>query len=412
MNPDRHILRELAREYAEIAALPVQQEKIRLWRRLNGLNPVRPMVMIDQICWNEIEREFPEQLSLRCQAEDAREYERFLRRTIFQWRHFPADMVVEPFLPLTRSFTDTGFGLGIVEETVATDPANEVVAHHYINQFESDADLEKVRMPVVAYDAPATERRWRRAQEYFDGALEVRLVGVTPYLSIWDPISMWMGVQEALYALMDRPEFMHRLAARVTEGYLARLDQMEAQNLLYGPQPVIHCTGAWTDELPAAGWDPAHPRAKDMWMYGMAQMLGAVSPQMFDEFEIAYTRRLCERFGLVYYGCCEPLHERVGLVRKLPRVRKISMSPWVDQERGAEAIGRDFVFSRKPNPALLAGDTFDPEVIRRDLRNTIRICQKHGCPLELIQKDISTIRGETRRLVEWSRVALEEAGAA
>lgn len=44
---DREIIRHLAAEVAEIAALPVQEEKRRMWRRLNGLKPVRPMVMIE-----------------------------------------------------------------------------------------------------------------------------------------------------------------------------------------------------------------------------------------------------------------------------------------------------------------------------------------------------------------------------
>ncbi len=35
---EREILRELARRYADIAALPVQDERRDLWTRLNGLD--------------------------------------------------------------------------------------------------------------------------------------------------------------------------------------------------------------------------------------------------------------------------------------------------------------------------------------------------------------------------------------
>ena len=42
---DRQTLRELARHLAEIAALPVQAERIRLWRDFNALRPHRPMVV-------------------------------------------------------------------------------------------------------------------------------------------------------------------------------------------------------------------------------------------------------------------------------------------------------------------------------------------------------------------------------
>ena len=54
-------------------------------------------------------------------------------------------------------------------------------------------------------------------------------------------------------------------------------------------------------------------------------------------------------------------------VRMIPNVRKVSMSPWVNEERGAAEIGRDFVYSRKPSPALLATDHFNPEKVRADL---------------------------------------------
>ena len=85
----------------------------------------------------------------------------------------------------------------------------------------------------------------------------------------------------------------------------------------------------------------------------MAQIFSSVSPGMHQEFELDYAVRWYARFGLVYYGCCEPLDGKMDIIRKIPHVRKISMSPWVDEEKGAERIGRDFVFSRKPSPAFL-----------------------------------------------------------
>ncbi len=40
------IVRELAARVAEVAALPVQDEKRALWRKLNARTPARPMVMV------------------------------------------------------------------------------------------------------------------------------------------------------------------------------------------------------------------------------------------------------------------------------------------------------------------------------------------------------------------------------
>jgi hypothetical protein len=405
---DVSVLRKLAKEAAEIAALPVQEEKRALWRRLNARKPARPMVMVDQVCWNEMN--VNDELTLRCTDSECQRYEGELRRTLFQWRHFPVDMVVEPFIRVPKAILNTGHGIRTKEETVVTDPTNSVVGHKFHNQLQTEADLEKIQMPRVSHDAAETARRLAVAHEIFDGILEVRAWGADPYLSLWDPISCWMGVEGALYTIADRPEYMHRLVGRVTDGYMVMLDQLESQGLLCGPQSLIHCTGAWTDELPAPGYNPDKPRLKDMWMFGLAQMFSTVSPAMFQEFEVDYASRICERFGLVYYGCCDPLDGKMAEVRRIPHVRKVSMSPWVNEARGAAEIKGDFVYSRKPNPALLAATHFDGEAIRAEFTATRKVCEKFGCPLEYILKDISTVAHEPERLFQWAKIAMESVG--
>ncbi len=402
---DVAIVRELAAKVAEVAALPVQEEKRRLWRALNALQPERPMVTIDQVCWNEMNVD--DELTLHCADPECRGHEDYLRRTLFQWKRFPVDMVVEPFVRVYKAIHNTGFGVAVHEQTASIDPTSAVVGHAFENQFVTEDDLEKIKTPKVWHDPEETARRAEVAHELFDGVIEIRLEGADTYLSLWDPISTWMGVQNALYTLVDNPDFMHRLVGRVTDGYMVMLDQLEEQGLLCGPQSLIHCTGAYTDELPAPGYDPAKPRTKDLWMFGLAQMFSTVSPGMFREFEVDYASRICERFGLVYYGCCDPLDGKMREVRMIPNVRKVSMSPWTNQERGAERIGRDFVFSRKPNPAFLAWDDYRIDQVREDLQATKEVCDKYGCPLELILKDISTVRYEPQRLFEWAKVAME-----
>ena len=244
------------------------------------------------------------------------------------------------------------------------------------------------------------------ALELFDGILAVKMQGATPGFRVWDLITTWRGGENVLWDLADRPQHMHRIMSRLTEAEMSQLDQLEELGLLGWGQSTIHCSGAHTDELPASGFDPGHPRAKDMWTCGMAQIFSSVSPAMHDEFEIDYAIDWYARFGLGYYGCCEPLHDKIDLIRKLPNVRKISMSPWVDVEAGASQIGADFVFSRKPNPAFLAGATWEPEVVERDLVETRDACERHGCPLEFILKDISTVGYEPQRLWEWSKIAM------
>jgi hypothetical protein len=59
----------------------------------------------------------------------------------------------------------------------------------------------------------------------------------------------------------------------------------------------------------------------------------------------------------------------------------------------------------------LAYDKFDPEAVRADLRATRETCRNDGCPLELILKDISTVRHKPERLFQWAAVAMEVAGS-
>lgn len=409
---DIDIVRELAGRVAEIAALPVQEEKRALWRKLNAKQPERPMVTVDNIPWNEMN--IDDELTLQCEDEDCRGYETNLRRILFRWKHFPVDMVVEPFIRVRKAVTGYAIHSGMygfypIEDLAHTDPDGQT-SHKFKNQLPDDSALEKLRTPEMGHDEAETARRLEVADVLFGGLLDIRPEGLDPYVGVWDLISLWMSVEGALYAIVDRPEFVHKLVEYLTTATLSMLDQLEDQGLLCGPQSLIHCTGAFTDELPAPGYDPEKPRTKDLWMFGLAQMFSTVSPAMFKEFEVDYASRICERFGLVYYGCCDPLSDRMDEVRMLLNVRKVSISPWADQERAAREMGGDFVFSRKPSPALLATDTFKPQVIRDDLMATRRICDKHGCPLELIQKDISTVRWEPQRLTEWSRIAMEVAG--
>lgn len=73
ISKQKQIIRELAGRIAEIAYLPVQDEKRKLWRRNNDLMDSRPMVYIDQLPWHEIGRS--EEMRLYCTEPFLRELE-------------------------------------------------------------------------------------------------------------------------------------------------------------------------------------------------------------------------------------------------------------------------------------------------------------------------------------------------
>jgi hypothetical protein len=401
---DREIIRELGKQYAEIAGLPIQEEKKDLWRKLNSLHPTRSLLAIVQLPWHEMD--WNGELTLRTQDPFLRGIETSLRRTLYLWRHMPADMVVEPCLEVHRRILGTGFGMASDEKTAPLDGLNDVVGHEYHNQFTSFDDIQKIRMPSVRADTEYDLARQETASEILSGILPVRMVGATGFFALWDRLAEWMSPGDILYDLMDRPEFIHAIMERYTAVNLAYIDQMEEQGLLEPAQSSIHGSYAFCDDLPAQGFDPQKPRAIDSWAFGMAQIFSTVSPEMHDEFEIQYVKRIYERFGLVYYGCCEPLHDRIHIVRKLPNVRKISCSPWCDIDIAAEKIGKDYVVSRKPTPALLATEKPDWTTVEKEIRDTLSACRRTCSPVEFILKDLSTVKYRPQNLWEWEKRAM------
>jgi hypothetical protein len=405
---DVAVVRELAAQVAEIAALPVHAERIREWEALNGLRPERPMAMIDEIPWHEMNVD--DELTVVSADPFTQELETTLRRELYRWNHMRLDMVVEPYLDIKKVINRPGWGVRIAEDTI--DQGGEIRSHAYVDQLENPEDIEKLRVLEPSLDVEATAVREARAHECLDGLLEVRMQGLTGYngdelaFPLWDDIEQFRGTEPILLDFMDRPEHLHAIADRLTEVRLAELDILEAKGLIGYGNDRIHCTGAHTTELPKEGFDPARPRAIDTWTVGRSQLFVSVGDATFDEFVPPYYARWYERFGLGYFGCCDPLHNRIDSVRRIPNVRKISMSPWAKLQKGAEAIGPDFVFSRKPNPAMVAMDTWVPEIAEKDFADVLEATRANGCPVEFTLKDISTCRSDPRRLWEWSEIAM------
>ncbi len=397
---DQSILRDLAKQYRELAALPVNREREQRIRRVNGLKADRPPVWIDEIPWNEMD--IDGQLVLRCEDTMAREIECFLRRKLFRWKYFQADMVLEPFYPQGKVYRTSGFGLEVREHTIATDRTNHIISHSYHDQLETDVQLDALTCPVITADPEADRANAAKAQELLGDTLPVRLRGRSIYFAPWDVISRYRGAEAILIDLVERPEFMHRIIAKFVGFYTSEIEQMLQWGLLEAYPADLHCTPPYVDELPGPGFDGEHVRLSDLWFRGMAQIFGSVSPEMHEEFDLQYMRGMMERCGLSYYGCCEPLDTFIPRLKRVPNMRKIGVSPWADLRACAEQIGGDYVVARKPNPSLVV-DPFDAEAVRRETIETVEICMRNGCPYELVLKDISSVSRRPQNLIAWNQ---------
>ena len=394
----KDVIRSLGQRYMEIAALPRQQETIRRWRRLNGLQATRPMVMMAQLPWHEMD--WGEAQMVNPKRTLGHEIEGRLRRTLYAWENFKADMVVLPYFSLGKTVRNDGLGPAMEVERLG-------LSQHYAAQLATVEEVRALRTPVIGTDPELDRRRLEEAGEILDGIMPVRLTGHGRHSGLWDMITTKISPERMLYDLIDRPEYVTVLINKFVEMENGVLDQYEEHGLLEAAPPEIHCTGGFCDELPSASYDGQKAAAKDTWTFSMAQMFAEVSPAMHDEFDITPLKPLLERYGLVYYGCCEPLHHKIDLVRKIRNVRKISVSPWADKEIAAANIHGDYVFSAKPNPAHVAMGSFDADLIRKDLTETVAICRRHNTPCELILKDVSTVCNDPRRLSKWEKIAME-----
>jgi hypothetical protein len=406
---DRKILRTLASELAEIASMPVHKEKARLWQRLNDLESERPMVWINEICWHEMNVD--DELTLRTGHPWAREQERDLRRTLYQWRHLPGDMIVSDYLACPLAIHSTDFGIIEDVDIVTTDRESDIVSRHFHVQIRDFDDLEKIRMPLVTHNERATELRYEAMCDVYRGIMPVKKVGQTHiWFTPWDYLIRWWGVEEAMLDLAERPALVHAAVDRMVDAWMTELDQFVEQNLL-----SLDCDNTrigsggygYTREMPGVDFDPAHVKPENMWGCSNAQIFSDVSVAMHWEFAVEHDLRWLKRWKRVYYGCCEPLDRKIDILRRIPNLRKISASPWNKTDRLVDKVGTTYVLSRKPNPAVFADDEWYPERARQDMVEFLD--KARGCHVELIMKDISTVRYHPQRLWEWARIAVEVA---
>ena len=403
---DRQALRQLGEQYMNIAVLPAHKEKIELWKALNRNEMQRPMVVIDQLPWNELNADG----ELTCLVENGffREVELSLRKTIYMWKHFPVDMVVEPYITIPQAISCTGYGLSPQSEKLALTEGSTAPAQHFERVLKEYEDIEKITDMDFTVDSRLNEEHMRQAWDIFEGIAPVVLShGWQFHLGIWDYLTMLMSVEDAYIDIMERPEFIQACLERMTESTIAGIRKANELAIHNDTAKTCHCSYIYTDELlPGCGLGKG-PFSKNCWAYGMAQLFTSVSPRVTEEFELPYISRMAEFFGMIYYGCCDRLDDRIEIIKRIPNVRKISCSPWSDRKRFAENIGNGFVMSAKPTPAYLAAESVDWGEVAKDLKLTVDLAKANSVNLEIILKDISTVRFEPGRLAKWADIAME-----
>ncbi len=406
LRSDDQIIRDLTKRIAEIAHDPVMEERRKLWHKHAAFDGDRPMVLAEHGGVQDI---IPES-RLKCSGERARGIEQGLRHTIFRFEEVGDDHVVEPYVDYNWEVSNDGYGVPYHIERA--DNEGKMGSYRWDPPIKDlDKDFDKLHPRTFSVDRDATMKKKAELEELWDGILPVRMrggfwgtMGMT-----WPAISL-IGLEGLMMAMVDNPDGLHRLMAFLRDDHLAEAEFAQREGLLSLNNENDYIgsgSEGYTHELPQPGWEPDQPvRLKDLWVLSESQETVGVSPEMFAEFIFPYQLAVIEKFGLCYYGCCEPVHTRWHVIEKIPNLRRVSVSPWCDQAKLASACGDRVTFCRKPNPTLISTSDFDEDAIRADIRETLEIAK--GCTIELSMKDVHTLHDESWRLGRWVELAREE----
>ncbi len=401
---ERGVLRELAQRVAELAARPHEAAKRRLWLHHNALAETRPLIFADpENAWYEL---IPAS-ELASTGNLARLWEFRLRKEIYWAERICDDRVVEPAFSVYYIYEESGRGL----EPRIIGGKNDG-AYNWEPPLKNYRDLDQLRFRRIRVDGEKTRQLYELAADLLGDILPVRLEGVWWWsFGMTSDLILLRGFQQVLLDIYDNPDGLHRLMAFLRDENLAKLDFLEANGLLSlnnGGDFVGTGGYGWSDELPAPGYDSMTVRTCDLWGFCESQETVGVSPQQFEEFVFNYQLPILQRFGLNIYGCCEPLDKRFEIVRQIPRLRKVTVSPWSNVAAMAEKISKDYVYTRKVNPAEIAGSTIDEVAIRKGLRDTLKATTRHRCRVEILMRDVLTLSGNPQNIIRWTKIAREE----
>jgi hypothetical protein len=342
---------------------------------------------------------------LVCTDPELRAVERAMLWRVRHAEEVGDDIVVEPRFRVYWDISASDFGVHIGEEH-AVDSTGAHLAYHFTNPIQSPDDVKLLRQRTFSVDRARTQVRAARLNGIFGDILPVHLHGTGPHWSgLLRDIFRLLGNERLLLWPYDAPEAVHAVMSFLRDDRLAYYRWLESESLLGlnhdGWELIGSGSPGYTDALPAKGFD-GQARIRDVWYWMEGQEVATVSPAMLSKFFLPYMADLCREFGLVYYGCCEPLHDRWDrLIAAIPNIRCVSVSPWSNQQVMAAKLGKQFVYSRKPKPWPISGPAADWDAVEADLAETIQTAR--DCNLEIIARDVYRI-ADRAVLKRWSSI--------
>lgn len=409
---DRQIIRELATQWMSHASRTVMKERKRLWRAVHDLKMERPMILVET---SSIEG-FVASDELGCADPFLRAVERNLRDTIRHAEEVGDDVVVEPYYRIGWLMELPDFGVPVEMKPATTSTGEKSLGYTFNFPIAKPADIAKLRRRTFGVNRAKTLDLKTVLEDVMGDILPVRVGNYDPFnvepgddgwtgmffFGLTWQIYRFIGNQGLLYWLYDAPEAIRALMDYMLDDRSRLFEYMEKEGLLAfntdnqmaGPRGY-----GYVSELPDP--DSKEPvTMKKLWGWAESQESTVISPGMFKEFVLPYLAKLSAKFGLVYYGCCEPVHDRLELILEaIPNLRSVSVSGWADFGKIGDMLGKRYVYSRKPTPAYLSGANPNWQLAEADMRKTVEATK--GCNVELLFRDLYTINGERTRPRKW-----------
>ncbi len=413
---DRQVVRALAARWAEAAALPVMAERKRQWRALHDLRPERPMVLFETATVHEYVA--PDELL--CEHPVLRAVEAVMRENLRHHDEIGDDLVLEPYYRLGWDLVTSGWGVDVVQLPAGKAADDIEIGYTFSFPIREPEDVARLQPRTFGVDREGTLAKLRLLEDVFGDLLPLR-VGNYDHFMVESGAESWagnyfigltwqiyrfVGNDRLLWWVYDAPQAIRDLMAYMVDDRERMFSFVESagliapntDNQMAGPRAYGYVSDLPSPDVPGPG------RLSDLWCWAESQETTMMSPAMFEDFFLPSMARLTQRFGLVYYGCCEPVHDRLAAVMAaMPNLRSVSVSPWSDFHQVAEMLGRDYVFSRKPDPVPISGPQPHWDRAEADLRRTLEAARDAN--IEFLVRDVYDVGGDRSRISRWVALA-------
>ena len=336
---------------------------------------------------------------MQCQDPMARRIEERLLHNFYNMQVLDDDKVVAPYFGVWWDLDLKPWGFEVKKE-VASDGG---LGQHFNEQVqELGEEIDKFRPSEFKIKVDETNEYFKAAEDAFGDILPVKHVGKSLTCWLTQDLVHIMGMQNMCYALYDYPDEFVQVLNQLADDYLKFFEEWRDSGLLYPTAGYEECNQGsicLTDELPSEG--PVD--LNQIWLHMDSQETINVSQEMFESMVWDSYKKVADRFGLVSFGCCDPLERLWPCLSQLKNLRKASISPWTDEAYMGEVLaGKKIIYQRKPSPNYLGvSEVLDEDAWRDHITTTLKYAK--DCTVELTIRDVYTIHNnvdKAKRCVE------------